>query len=159
MHNGGDETARQGGAVQGRGHSKRGRSGAKLLCAASTGREEKRTVVGGDRAEAVQRETGWLTGGAGLSAMRGRERARVSAAGGWGRAAAREKELAGRAGARERKQAGGGPRGGEVASAGRERLRVWAENRPSQGEGFSFFLISYFYFLFLFLLSPFLLNN
>jgi hypothetical protein len=50
--------------------------------------------------------------------------------------------------------AGGGPRGGEVASARGEWPRVWAGNRPSQGEkGFSFFQ-----FLFLFL-YPFLLNN
>jgi hypothetical protein len=104
-------------------------------------------VVGGDRAEAVQRETRWLTGGAGLSAMRRRERARVRAAGGWGRAAARE--CARGAGWRARgsrlevDQEGRG-----VTSAGRERLWVWAGNWPSQGGRFLFFLI---HFLILFL--------
>jgi hypothetical protein len=67
VHSDGDEIARRGDAVQGRVHSKRGQSGAKLLCAASTGGEEKRTVVGGDRAESVRGEgdgvadwRGWL---------------------------------------------------------------------------------------------------
>jgi hypothetical protein len=63
------------------------------------------------------RKIGWLNGGAGLSAMRGRERARVSAAGGWGRAAARERELAGRSGVRE----GAGQRWAERGGGGRER--------------------------------------
>ena len=58
-----------------------------------------------------------------------------------------------------REQAGGGPRGGEVASAGRGRSRVWAGNRPSQGGMFLSFFISYFHFLFLFLLSPFFFSN
>jgi hypothetical protein len=42
--------------VQGRDHSKQGRSGVKLLCAASAGGEEERTVAGGDRVEAVHGE-------------------------------------------------------------------------------------------------------
>jgi hypothetical protein len=42
-----------------------------LLCAVSAGGEEERTVAGGDRSECAAREMGWLTGGAGLSAMRG----------------------------------------------------------------------------------------
>jgi hypothetical protein len=51
-----------------------------------------------------------------------------------------------------------GREGRGVASAGRERLRVWVGNRPSQGEGFSFFnpfsnSISPFFS------SPFLLNK
>jgi hypothetical protein len=42
------------------------------------------------------------------------------------------------------KQAGGGPRGREIARAGRERPRVWAGNWPSQGrKGFFFFLFSF----------------
>jgi hypothetical protein len=87
------------------------------------------------------RKIGWLTGGAGLSAMRGRERARVSAASGWGRAAVRERELAGRAGARE----GEGRRWAERGGGGRERgereaAGMGQESAQPGGKGFSFFI-------------------
>jgi hypothetical protein len=74
-----------------------------------------------------------------LSAMRGRGRARVSAADGWGQAAVRESEHAGRAVAREEAGRRWAERG-EVERAGRERPRVWAGNWPSQGgKGFFFY--------------------
>jgi hypothetical protein len=44
------------------------------------------------------------------------------------------------AGAREVAGRRWAERGGEVASAGRERPRVWARNRPSQGGKVSFFI-------------------
>jgi hypothetical protein len=66
-------------------------------------------------------------------------------AGGWGRAAARERELAGWAGAREGAGRRWAERGGEVTSAGRERPRVWAGNRPSQGGKVSPFFINFLF--------------
>jgi hypothetical protein len=99
------------------------------------------------------REIGWLTGGASLSAMRGRERARVSAAGRWGRAATREREHVGRAG--ERGEAGrrwaegeGDCTRGEGEAAGMGRKLA----QPGE-ERFLFFLIFIFYFHFFYLLS------
>jgi hypothetical protein len=56
VHSGDDGTARRGGAMQGRDHSERGRSGVELLCAESAGEEEERTMAGGDHAEAVHGE-------------------------------------------------------------------------------------------------------
>jgi hypothetical protein len=56
VHNSGDGTARRGGAVQGRDHSERGRSCVELLCVASAGGEEERTMADGDRAEVVRGE-------------------------------------------------------------------------------------------------------
>jgi hypothetical protein len=130
VHNGGDGTARRGGAVRGRDHNERGRSGVNFsMRRVQAGRGRGRCPAAIALKSCAARKIGWLTSGAGLSAMRGRERARVSAAGGWGRAAERESSRGGLA--RARKQARGGPRGGEVVSAGRERPRVWARNRPS----------------------------
>jgi hypothetical protein len=98
------------------------------------------------------RTIGWLTGRAGLSAMRGRERAKVSAAGGWGRLVSES----------ERAREGAGRRWAE--RVGKSRAREEGGRGygpvigPARGEGFSFF-ISYFHFLFLFLLSPFFFSN
>ena len=86
------------------------------------------------------REMEWLTGGVSLSAVRGRERARVSAAGGWGRAAVRERESSRGGLARAREQAEGGPRGeGERARGEREAVVMGRESAHPGGEGFLFF--------------------
>jgi hypothetical protein len=135
LHSGGDETARWGGAVQGRGHSSEDEAVPNFSVWRGDGVEE-RTVVGGDRGEAVRSEgMGWLTGGVSLSAVRERERER-----GWRR-------LAGgvglSAGAITRAEwAGGGPRGG-VGSREREGgsgRGCGPRFGPARGEkGFSFF--------------------
>jgi hypothetical protein len=107
-----------------------------LLCAASAGGEEERTVAGGDRAEAVRGE------GDGVADWRGQlvSDARVRESDGefgWrvgSGSSERERESSRGGLARAREQAVGGSRvGGEVTSAGRGRPRVCAENRPSQG--------------------------
>jgi hypothetical protein len=86
-----------------------------------------------------------------------RERARVRATDGWGRAGSgRGGAAPARAGARGKRAAWAGRGGGALE-------RVGPETAQPRGGGFSFFFflfsISYFYFLFLFLLSPFLLNK
>jgi hypothetical protein len=80
LHSGGDKTARRGRCCARTRPQQRGRGGAKFPCAASSGGEEERTVVGGDRGEAVHGE------GKGVADWRGqpvsgarRERGR-----GWG---------------------------------------------------------------------------
>jgi hypothetical protein len=131
-----------------------------LLCAASVGGEGRGWWHAAIALKPhVARTIGWLTGGAGLSAMRGHERAKVSAASGWGRLVS-ESERARGAGWRARgSRPEVGREGGKVASAGRGRSRVWAGNRPSQGEGFSFlFLIFISYFYFFYLLSSLAIN-
>jgi hypothetical protein len=118
-------------------------------------------VAGGDRAEAVRGEEDSVPDWRGRLVSDARARESEGECG-WrvgSGSSERERESSRGGLARARKQAGGGPRGGEVASAGRERPRVWAGNRSNQGGRFLLFLISYFHFLFLFLLSPFLLNN
>jgi hypothetical protein len=157
VYNGGDETARWGGAVQGRDHNNDDEAVPNFpVRRVQAGRRRRQWLEVTTVKPYAAREIEWLTGGADLSAMRGRERARVSAAGRWGRLVS-ESEHARGAGLRARgSRPELGREGGEVASAGRERPWVWAENRPSQGGRFLFF--SNFYFLFLFL-SPFLLNN
>jgi hypothetical protein len=147
-HSGGDETARRGGVVQGRGHSGEVEVVPNFPVRRGDGARE-RTVVGGDRGEAVRGEgMGWLTGGVSLSAVRGRERGR-----GWRRLASGDglsagvvahTEWAERGRSRERE-------GGVAAGVGRESAQPWGE------KGFSFFIFI-FQFLFLFL-YPFLLNN
>jgi hypothetical protein len=145
-HSGGDGTSRRGGAMRGCDHSERGRSSVNFsVRRVQAGRGRGRWPAAIALNACAVRTIGWLTGGAGLSAMRGRERARVSAAGGWGRGAARERELAGQA--------------GEVTSAGREATGMGRELAQPGGKVSPFIFISYFHFLFLFLLSPFLLNN
>jgi hypothetical protein len=149
-HSGGDETARRGGAVQGRGHSGNDEVVPNFPVRRGDGAEE-RTVVGGDRGEAVRGEgVGWLTGGVSLSVVRGRERGR-----GWRRLASGDDLSAGVVARAE--WAGGGPRGGEVASA-----RGWAGRGCGPGIGlargrerFLFFILFlffnfYFYFYILF---------
>jgi hypothetical protein len=145
VHSGGDGTARRGGAVQGRDHSKRGRSGAELPCAASAGGEEKRTVADGDRAEAVRGE------GDRVADRRGRlvsgARARKSEgegglAGEVGQQGERARTQGGLARARE--QAGGGP--GERARGEIEAAGMGPESAQPGGKVLSFsflFLISF----------------
>jgi hypothetical protein len=138
-HNGDDETTRWGGAVQGCGHSGEDEVVPNFFVRRGDGARE-RTVVGGDRGEAVRGEgMGRLTGGDGVSAVRARARAR-------GR----------------RLTSGDGVSVGAVARAewaggGRSRARRGG-NRPSQGErkGSPFLFIFQTLFLFLY---PFLLNN
>jgi hypothetical protein len=154
VHSGSDETSRRGGAVRGRDHIKRGRSGVNFsVRRVQAGMGRGRWPVAITLKPCAARTIGWLIGGAGLSAMRGRERARVSAAGGWGRAAARERELAGRAGAR-----GSRPEVGQEGRGGRERgergCGYGPGIGPARGEVSPFlFLISIFYFYFFYLLS------
>ena len=100
-------------------------------------------MAGGDHAKAVRGEEERVADWRGRLFSDARARESEGESGWWVGSGSSEREISPGRLARARKQAGGGPRGGEVASAGRERLRVWAENRPSQGEGFSFFLISY----------------
>jgi hypothetical protein len=107
-------------------------------------------VAGGDRvASPVTGARKALTSGARLPE---RERARVRAADGWGRAGN------GRGARRQRGWArgGNGPRGPDGGRGARGES--WARNGPTEGEKFSFFFF-YFLFLFLFLLSPFILNQ
>jgi hypothetical protein len=159
-HSGGDGTSRRGGAVRGCDHSERGRSSVNFsVRRVQAGRGRGRWPAAIALNACAARTIGWLTGGAGLSAMRGRERARVSAAGGWGRATARERELAGQAGARAEAGRRWAEMGGEVTSAGREATGMGRELAQPGGKVSPFIFISYFHFLFLFLLSPFLLNN
>jgi hypothetical protein len=143
-HSGGDETARRGSVVQGRGHSGEDEAVPNFPVRRGDGAGE-RTVVGGDRGEVVRGEgMGWLTGGVSLSAVRGRERGR-----GWRRLASGDGLSAGVVAHTE--WAGSGPRGGEVASARGEWPRVWAGNRPSLGGrkvSPFLFLFSNFYFYF-----------
>jgi hypothetical protein len=166
VHSDDDGTARRGGAMQGRDHNERGRSGVKLLCAASAGGEEERTVAGGDRAEAVRGEEdrvadwrGQLVSDARAQESEGECGWRVGSG-----SSERERELAGQAGARE----GAGRRWAERGGGGRERgereamgeaVGMGRESAQPGGKVSPFLLISYFHFLFLFLLSPFLLNN
>jgi hypothetical protein len=147
VHSGGDGTARRGGAVQGRDHNKRGRRGAELLCAASAGGEEERTVVDGDRVEAVRGE------GDRVADWRGRHvsdaRARQSEGEcGWrvgSGSSERERESTRGRLVRAGKQAGGGPRGegdrargeGEAAGMGRKLAQ------PGEERFLLFFLFSF----------------
>ena len=151
MHNGGDGTARRGGAVQGHDHSERGRSGVNFsVRRVQAGRGEDGGR--GDRAEAVrgeeervddwrgrlvsdararesEGESGWRVG----SGSSERERARGA---GW-----RAREEAGRRWA----ERGGGRERGEREAAG----MGWESAQPGGGgEGFFFF-----YFLFPFSIS------
>jgi hypothetical protein len=149
VHNDGVNAAQQGGAVQGRDHSGEDEAVPNFPVRRGDGAEE-RTVVGGDRGEAVRGEgMGWLTGGVSLSAVRGRERGR-----GWRRVASGDSLSAGVVARAE--WAGGGPRGGEVASArggGGVAAGVGRESAQPGGERFLFFPIS------ISILYPFLLNN
>jgi hypothetical protein len=151
-HSGGDETARRGGAVQGHDHSGEDEVVPNFPMRRGDGAGE-RTVVGGDRGEAVRGEgMRWLTSRVSLSAVRGRERGR-----GWRRLTSGDDLSAGVVARAE--WAGGGPMGGSREREGGEWPRVWAGNRPSHGETkVSPFFIFIFQFLFLFL-YPFLLNN
>jgi hypothetical protein len=75
-HSADDETARWGGAVQGRGHNVEDEAVPNFPVRRGDGARE-RMVVGGDRGEAVRSEgMGWLTGGVSLSVVHGRERGR-----------------------------------------------------------------------------------
>jgi hypothetical protein len=150
-HSGGDETARWGGAVQGHGHSGEDEVVPNFPVWRGDGAEE-RTVVGGDRGEAVRGEgMGWLTGRVSLSVVRGRERGR-----GWRRLASGDGLSAGVVARVE--WAGGGPRGGEAARARGDWPRRGPGIGPARGEkGFSFFIFI-FQFLFIFLFH-FLLKN
>jgi hypothetical protein len=89
--------------VQGRDHSERGRSGVNFsVRRVQAGRRRERWLAAIALKPCAAREMGWLTGGADLLAMRGCEKAMVSLAGGWGRAAVRERERARGAGWRMR---------------------------------------------------------
>jgi hypothetical protein len=86
VYNGGDETARRGGAMQGRDHSSEDKAVPnfpvrRVQAGRRRGRWSEVTAV---KPYAARAREG-LTDRADLSAMRGRKRARVSAAGGWGR--------------------------------------------------------------------------
>jgi hypothetical protein len=116
-------------------------------------------VAGGDRvAIPVMGARKALTSGTRLSGREiDRERARGSAADGWGRAGS---------GRGERGRAGDGPlgpRGRKRGAGARERGGGLGRKRPIHGGSVFFFsfliFISYFYFLFLFLLYIFLLNK
>jgi hypothetical protein len=149
VHSGGDETARQGGAVRGRDHSERGRSGVNFsVRQVQAGRGRGRWSAAIALKPCAARKIWWLTGGAGLSAMRGLERASVSATGGWGRAAARERELAGQAGAREEAGRRWAERGGGRERGEREATGMGRESAQPGGR----FLL-FFNFLFLFSIS------
>jgi hypothetical protein len=133
-----------GGAVQGRGHSGEDEAVPNFPVRRGDGADE-RTVVGGDRGEAVRGEgMGWLTGGVSLSAVCGRERGR-----GWMQLASGDGLSAGVVTRVE--WAGGGPRGGEVASArGGVAAGVGRESTQLGGRKVSpfLFLFSNFYFYF-----------
>jgi hypothetical protein len=80
LHSGGDETARQGGAVQGRDHiSEDGAVPNFPVRQVQAGRRRGRWLEVTAVKPYVARGREWLTGGVSLSAVRGRERGR-----GWG---------------------------------------------------------------------------
>jgi hypothetical protein len=155
VHNGGDGTARRGGAMQGRDHSKRGRSGAKLLCAASAGEEEERTVVDGDRVESVRGEGDRVANWWGRLVSDARARQSEGECGWRVGLGSSERESTRGGLVCVGKQAGGGPRGegdrahgeGEAAGMGRKLAQLGEERF------LLFFLISIFYFYFFYLLS------
>jgi hypothetical protein len=128
VHNGDDGTARRGGAMQGRNHNKRGRSGAELLYAASAGGEEKRTVVGGDRVEVVRGEGDRVADWRGRLVSDARARESEGECGWPVGSGSSERESTWGGLVRAVKQAGGGPRGegdrargeGEAAGMGRK---------------------------------------
>jgi hypothetical protein len=149
VQSGGDGTSRRGGAVRGRGHSERGRSGVNFsVRRVQAGRGRGRWPAAITLKQCAARTIGWLTGGVSLSAVCGRERARVSAAGGWGWLIS-ESERACGAGWRAR---GSRPEVGR--EGGRSRAREEGGRGygpaigPARGECFSLFLflifISYF---------------
>jgi hypothetical protein len=151
VHSGGDGIARRGGAVQGRDHDKRGRSGVELLCAASAGGEEERTVAGSDRVEAVRGE------GDRVADWRGRlvsdARARESEGEcGWqvGSGSSDRGAHAERAGAHEVAGRRWAERGGRSHARGERGRGYGPEIGPARGERFLFFI---FYFHFFYLLS------
>jgi hypothetical protein len=157
-HSGGDGTSRRGGAVRGRDHSERGQSGVNFsVRRVQAGRGRGQWPAAIALKPCAVRTIGRLTTGAGLSAMRGRERARVSAAGGWGRAVARERErvLAGRAGARTEAGRRWAERGGDVASTRREATGMGRDSAQPGGRFLLLFLflVSIFYFYLFYLLS------
>jgi hypothetical protein len=148
VYSGGDETARRGGAVQGRDHSSEDEAVPnfpvwRVQARRRRGRWSEVTAV----KPYAAREMEWLTGGVSLSAVRGRERARVSAAGGWGRLVSESERARGAGWRAQGSRPEVGREGGKVTSAGRERPRVWAGNRPSEGEGFSFFISNFYFYL------------
>jgi hypothetical protein len=148
VYSGGDETARRGGAVQGRDHSSEDEAVPnfpvwRVQARRRRGRWSEVTAV----KPYAAREMEWLTGGVSLSAVRGRERARVSAAGGWGRLVS-ESERARGAGWRAR---GSRPEVGREGGRSREReeggCRYGPGIDPARGK------VSLFYFLFSFPIS------
>jgi hypothetical protein len=125
VHNSGDGIAQRGSTVQGRDHSERGRSSVELICVASAGGEEERTVVDSDRAEAVRGEEDRVADWRGWLVSDARARESEGECGWWvgsgsserEREREREREIARRAGVRE----GAGRRWAERGGGGRER--------------------------------------
>jgi hypothetical protein len=149
VYNGGDETARWGGAVQGRDHNNDDEAVPNFpVRRVQAGRRRRQWLEVTTVKPYAAREIEWLTGGADLSAMRGRERARVSAAGRWGRLVS-ESEHARGAGLRARgSRPELGREGGRSRARGERGRGCGPRIGPARGEGFSFFLISIFYFYF-----------
>jgi hypothetical protein len=149
VHSDDDRTSRWGGAVRGRDHSERGRSGVNFsVRRVQAGRGRGRWPAAIALKPCAARMIGWLTGGVSLSAVRGRERARVSAADWWGRLVS-ESEHARGAGWRAR---------GSRPEVGREGGRSRAREEGGRGYGPGIgparggrFL--FFYFLFSFPIS------
>jgi hypothetical protein len=104
------------------------------------------------------RKIGWLTGGAGLLAVRRRERAKVRESWRVGSGGSERGAHAERAGGREGAGRRWAERGGSSRARGERGREYGPEIGPARGK-VSLFFISYFHFLFLFLLSPFFLNN
>jgi hypothetical protein len=159
VHSGGDRTSRRGGAVRGRDHNERGRSGVNFsVRRVQAGRGRGRWSAAIALKPCAARTIGWLTGGVSLSAVRGRERARVTAAGRWGRLVS-ESERARGAGWRARGSRPKGGREGGGRERGKREVAGMGRESAQPGGKVSLFFISYFHFLFLFLLSPFFFSN
>jgi hypothetical protein len=144
-HNGDDETARRGGAVQGRGHSGEDEAVPNFPVRRGDGRGDgarEGTVVGGDHGEAVCDEDDGVAywWGQPVSGS-GRERGRGEATDERGRRVS---------GSGRAEWAGGGPRGGESrARKGESGRGRGLESAQLGGEKvFRFFLFSSFYFYF-----------